>query len=666
MYAVGQENNVHYFAMQLINGCSLERIDYRTWSHDGYKQLIGTATALCDAISHAHDCGIIHRDIKPSNLLLDENGKVWITDFGLALCKSDARLTMSGDLIGTMNYMSPEQSQGKPVDQRTDVYSLGATLYELVTGKAAFPGQARAEVFRAIAQDEPIAPRKINSQCPYDLETIILKAMSKSRDDRYASASDMREDLERVLRGEPVIGRRPGLWQRGWRWTERHKALVSVAAVGLAATCLSITIGAAQVLLTRNALVASRIESQQYLATAEDNYWQGRNLVQRWNKEVIDKLTDIPGAEPLQARMLTDTIDYYQAFLAKAHAQTASASSSVTADPALAKDVIAARLALAAAFDASGQLDQAKATYKQAIEELKSLGPQDEAVHKKLAVAQNDLAVLLLRDGDATGALQCLKEALSSLTASATQHNDLAAAVQANLARAHQALADFDAHAAALEAAEKLYRGAIAQAISDGERRALQSELAAVLDARSLTLSHSDRAAAMKLADQAIALHEACTDGALSPLDWQRRLAASQHNAAVLLLDAGQLEAARALFEKAVATKLAIGQRTGLRPGTGADAALSYLALGRLESRSHNTAPALRNFEQAIAAVKHDLAGVINIENQLLLAESLASHVRLSGRQELRLELTELLASIDEAKLSDDQRRIVSRLENLQ
>ena len=245
VYAVGQESNTHYFAMQLISGCSLEKVDYRTWSGQGCRPLISAAIELSDALTHAHASGIIHRDVKPSNILLDEQGKVWITDFGLALCQSDTRLTMSGDLIGTMNYMSPEQSQGKPVDERTDIYSLGATLYELVTGQAAFPGKVRAEVFRAVENDEPKPPRQLNAQCPYDLETIILKAMSKSRDDRYLRAADMRDDLQRVLAGQPAQGRRPSAWQRAVRWSQRHRSLVTVAGVGMLATCLSITIGAA-------------------------------------------------------------------------------------------------------------------------------------------------------------------------------------------------------------------------------------------------------------------------------------------------------------------------------------------------------------------------------------------------------------------------------------
>ncbi len=107
VFAVGQEKNVHYIAMQLIAGCSLEKVDYRTWATDGCRPLITTAIELADGLAHAHECGIIHRDIKPSNLILDQQSKVWITDFGWPCAKAIRVLTMSGDLIGTMNYMSP-------------------------------------------------------------------------------------------------------------------------------------------------------------------------------------------------------------------------------------------------------------------------------------------------------------------------------------------------------------------------------------------------------------------------------------------------------------------------------------------------------------------------------------------------------------------------------
>ena len=146
-----------------------------------HRQIARVGIQVAEALQYAHECGIIHRDIKPSNLLLDRNGKVWITDFGLARVQSDAGLTQTGDVIGTVRYMSPEQASGDLtiLDQRTDVYSLGITLYELITLHEAFHGLDRREMLWAIEEKDPITPRRLNSSIPIDLETIVLKAISK-------------------------------------------------------------------------------------------------------------------------------------------------------------------------------------------------------------------------------------------------------------------------------------------------------------------------------------------------------------------------------------------------------------------------------------------------------------------------------------------------------
>ena len=134
-----------------------------------------------EALDHAHTRGILHRDIKPANLLLDDKGQFWVTDFGLAQIQGNPGLTLTGDILGTLRYMSPEQALAKRVviDGRTDIYSLGVTLYELLTLRPAFDGQDRQEILRKIAEEEPAPPRKLNPAVPRDLETIVLKAMAK-------------------------------------------------------------------------------------------------------------------------------------------------------------------------------------------------------------------------------------------------------------------------------------------------------------------------------------------------------------------------------------------------------------------------------------------------------------------------------------------------------
>ena len=146
VYDVGIERGIHYYAMQFVDGKTVEA-SIPEWSDADpmvrYRRAVFTASRVADALHCAHECGIIHRDIKPSNLILDKSGKVWVTDFGLARCQNEHSLTVSGDLVGTMRYMSPEQAAGRMerVDHRTDIYSLGATLYEMLTGVAAIEGE---------------------------------------------------------------------------------------------------------------------------------------------------------------------------------------------------------------------------------------------------------------------------------------------------------------------------------------------------------------------------------------------------------------------------------------------------------------------------------------------------------------------------------------------
>src|SRR5262249_2278277 len=157
-----------------------------------------------------------HRDVKPANLMLDGQGKLWVTDFGLARLGDEPGVTVSGDLLGTLRYMSPEQALAKRVaiDHRTDVYSLGATLYELLTLRPAFDGKDRQELLRQIAFEEPPRPRRLDKGIPAELETVVLKAMEKNPADRYATAQDLADDLSGFLEEKRIRARRPSLLQR--------------------------------------------------------------------------------------------------------------------------------------------------------------------------------------------------------------------------------------------------------------------------------------------------------------------------------------------------------------------------------------------------------------------------------------------------------------------
>jgi serine/threonine protein kinase len=184
-----------------------------------------------EALDYAHGQGVVHRDIKPSNLLLDERRNVWITDFGLAHIQGEAHFTATGDLTGTPRYMSPEQVQARRlvVDHRTDIYSLGVTLYELLTLQPAILGVSPQDVMRRVIEDEPTAPRRVNAGIPRDLETIVLKAIAKERDDRYQTASELADDLRRLLDHKPIQARRLSRLDRTSRWARQHRKAVATA-----------------------------------------------------------------------------------------------------------------------------------------------------------------------------------------------------------------------------------------------------------------------------------------------------------------------------------------------------------------------------------------------------------------------------------------------------
>lgn len=284
VYGVGCERGVHYYAMQLIEGRSLAAVveemkpsptakvqeppidataDFSptpslphcptaktapvaalsTQSSKSKKDKTYFRTTVeriaqaANALEYAHSMGVVHRDVKPANLLLDNAGHLWVTDFGLAKFDAAAAMTVSGDLIGTLRYMSPEQALARHglVDHRTDVYSLGATLYELLTLRPVFDGADKHEILRKIAFEEPVTLRKLDRSIPEELETITLKALAKEPEERYASAGEFAKDLGCWLEDRPIRARPAGVVERTVRWSRRHPA-----AAGLYATLVTV------------------------------------------------------------------------------------------------------------------------------------------------------------------------------------------------------------------------------------------------------------------------------------------------------------------------------------------------------------------------------------------------------------------------------------------
>lgn len=295
-----------------------------------YREVARLACQAAEALDYAHQEGIVHRDIKPANLLLDGRGKLWISDFGLAQIYADNGITQTGDILGTFRYMSPEQASGRAVvlDQRTDVYSLGVTFYELLTLEPALGGQSREELLRQIESQDPQPLRALDRTIPPELETIILKAAAKDPADRYFSAGAMAEDLRRFLTDEPILARPPSIWNKTARWMRRHKsAAIAAVAVLVFATVASL-VSTILIAVARNKTAVAlhgeklqRIRAQQLQteaehqrARAEGDYIQARQAVDYFTRVAIEQMPKEPNLLTLKRNMLENALDYYEAF----------------------------------------------------------------------------------------------------------------------------------------------------------------------------------------------------------------------------------------------------------------------------------------------------------------------------------------------------------------
>ena len=341
VFSVGCERGIHFYAMELIDGQSLAEVipdlqyeanadgisasgcsakedaayeseQFGDWKNSAaadtdpvarlstgnsanrqsfFRGVAHLGIDASNALHYAHQNGVIHRDVKPSNLLLDREGKLHVTDFGLARIQSGNELTMTGDVLGTLRYMSPEQLKEQFVGERTDVYSLGVTLYELASGVPAFPAEQRHELVQQLLESNPVSLKKVAPSIPRDLETIILRSMEKDPAARYANCSELRDDLQRFLDHRPVKARRVSRWERTRRWILRNRGVSALLATVMV-LLLSIASGSAG-FAWRLADEANKLTETVYARDMnlvqrlleEGSYVEAQNRLSRWLQE---------------------------------------------------------------------------------------------------------------------------------------------------------------------------------------------------------------------------------------------------------------------------------------------------------------------------------------------------------------------------------------------
>jgi serine/threonine-protein kinase len=302
------------------------------------QELLRAFLGVCHAVAYAHSRGVIHRDLKGQNVVLGDYGEVMVLDWGLAKVVGQAEAampyappvapgpnshepTIQGQAIGTPAYMPPEQAEGRldRIDARSDVYGLGAILYDILTGEPPFTGDDTAEVLRRVVHEEPPRPRQRDPEAPAALEAICLKALAKRPEDRYQAVSDLADDVKRFIADEPVSVYREPLSTRVTRWGRRHRTAAASVAVLLLTAVVGLSVGA--VLINRER------------SKAEANFRQARAAVDEYFTTISEsRLLNVPGLQPLRKELLDSARKYYRDFLSKrgddpgVRAEAASAS----------------------------------------------------------------------------------------------------------------------------------------------------------------------------------------------------------------------------------------------------------------------------------------------------------------------------------------------------
>jgi serine/threonine protein kinase len=690
---VGSERGVHYYAMQFIEGRTLAaligemrqlaglelttRPDPSASAAGDTVPRAGPATVqsvtgpahfrsvahfgvqAAEALEHAHQLGVIHRDIKPANLLVDGRNNLWVTDFGLAHCRGQAGLTLTGDLVGTLRYMSPEQALARRalIDHRTDVYSLGTVLYECLTLEPALPGRDREEMLRQMALEEPPRPRRRNPAVPAELETIVRKAMEKNPDDRYATAQELADDLRRFLEDKPIRAQPPTLWQRARKWARRHQAVVrTVLAFGVLAT-VGLVLGV--VLLwqererTREALAEAKAHYEAELEQrqqAEINYQMAREAVERYFTQVSQsKLLNVPGLQPLRQELLRTARDFYDEFVKQRGD-----------DPKAQAELAYALMRLAFITSAVDSKAKAVAFYQRALALHEKLAPAYAAkpqYHSTLAATHHSLGMLYRTMGKMSEADAALEKALEirqrlardfpTVTAYQTDLGITQLSRGLLYASIGEAVKAESAYLQALQALEKPAPGQPA----DANRQSNLANCYHNLGALYIGWGRSTEAAAAF--QKSLAIKNDLVNAFPADPNYQSDLAATHLNLGALYNNRAEKDKAEAAFRQALALHKQLTQAHPAVTDYQSALAANYLNLGSLYQERGQTTPAEQNYHGALQILEKLAASqpaVPEFRNDLALAHRyLGILYRAAGKKALAKAALQKALALQEA-----------------
>lgn len=393
VYDVGEIGEQLYFSMRLVEGPSLNEV-VRSQPLEGRRAaayLLGAARGVAEA----HRLGILHRDVKPHNIMLDQRSdRPLVADFGLAkVVEADDQVTRTGEVIGTPSYMPPEQiSSASAVDQRADIYALGATLYHLLIGRPPFQAANTLATMRQVLYQEPVAPRQLNAAIDRDLDTICVKCLQKEPARRYQTADELAADLQRYLEGRPIEARPIGRLERAVRWSRRNPL---AAALTLLSIVLAVGVFASVIVGYRATAAA--------LDRAELNLAVARQSIDAFYTDVSEvDLEDAPGMQPFKEQLLTRSLAYYEQLLDE------------NQDEGLSADLAGNHFRVGAILDQLGRTAEAAEHFNDARDiqsQLLAADRDNRQLQIALSDSWNELGRLAHRRGDLVEADKSFREA---------------------------------------------------------------------------------------------------------------------------------------------------------------------------------------------------------------------------------------------------------------